>query len=32
VISRLLKKMEQRNMLVLHRNHIEIKGNWISRV
>ncbi|MEN9312935.1 MAG: hypothetical protein RIT42_1041 [Bacteroidota bacterium] len=32
VISRLLKKMEQRNMLVLHRNHIEIKGNWITRV
>jgi CRP/FNR family transcriptional regulator len=32
VISRLLKKMEQRNMLELHRNHIEIKGNWISRV
>jgi CRP/FNR family transcriptional regulator len=32
VISRLLKKMEQRKMLVLHRNHIEIKGNWISRV
>lgn len=32
VISRLLKKMEQRNMLALHRNHIEIKGNWITRV
>ena len=32
VISRLLKKMEQRNMLTLHRNHIEIKGNWITRV
>ncbi|MFN5681071.1 MAG: Crp/Fnr family transcriptional regulator [Bacteroidota bacterium] len=32
VISRLLKKMEQRNMLVLHRNHIEINGNWITRV
>ncbi len=32
VISRLLKKMEQRNLLVLHRNHIEIKGNWITRV
>lgn len=32
VISRLLKKLEQRNMLALHRNHIEIKGNWITRV
>lgn len=32
VISRLLKKMEQRNMLILHRNHIEIQGNWITRV
>lgn len=32
VISRLLKKMEQRNMLALHRNHIEIKGSWITRL
>lgn len=31
VVSRLLKKMEQRNLLKLHRNHIEILGNWISR-
>ncbi len=31
VVSRLLKKMEQRQMVKLHRNHIEIIGNWISR-
>ncbi len=31
VVSRLLKKMEQRNMLKLHRNHIEITGNWIEK-
>lgn len=28
VISRLLKKMEQRLLLKLHRNHIELLGHW----
>ena len=28
VISRLLKKMEQRLLLKLHRNHIEMLGHW----
>lgn len=30
VISRLLKKMEQKGLIILHRNHIELKSTFLS--
>lgn len=30
VVSRLLKKMEERNMIVLHRNRIELQAAWFN--